>query len=88
MTQQLATATMQIEIGWILGTIAALGGTICTLAGVMWGFVKSRLLAQDQIIAAQATTIAKLQDDVNRLAKGCGHPDCHWGQRSFQSPKP
>ena len=74
---------MQIEIGWILGAIGVLSSTIAALAGVMWGFVKSRLLAQDQIIASQTLTIAKLQDDVDRMAKGCGHPECHWGTRGF-----
>jgi hypothetical protein len=72
---------MQIEIGWILGAIGVLSSTIAALAGVMWGFVKSRLAAQDVIISAQAVTIAKLQEDVNRLSKGCGHPDCHWKSR-------
>ena len=74
---------MQIEIGWILGAIGVLSTTIATLAGIMWGFVKSRLLTQDQIIAAQNQTIAKLQDDVDRMSRGCGHPECHWGQRGF-----
>jgi hypothetical protein len=72
---------MQLDIGWVLGAIGVLSTTIATLAGVMWGFVKSRLLAQDQIIAAQAVTIAKLQDDIDRVSKGCGHPDCLWGKR-------
>lgn len=72
---------MQIEIGWVLGAIGVLSSTIAALAGVMWGFVKSRLAAQDIIIAAQAQTISKLQDDVDRLSKGCGHPECHWKNR-------
>lgn len=52
-----------------------------TIAGVMWAVMQSRLAAQDKIIEAQTTTISKLQDDVERLAKGCGHPECLWRGR-------
>jgi hypothetical protein len=74
---------MQIEIGWVLAAIGGMAGAITGLAGIMWAFVKERLTAQDTIISNQQTTITKLQDDVDRLSRGCGHPDCHWTQRSF-----
>lgn len=86
MTQHLATASVQLDIGWILAAIGSLCTTIATLAAVMWGFVQSRLKAQDAIIQAQSATITKLQDDVDRMSHGCGHPDCHWGQRVFPGP--
>lgn len=72
---------IELPIGWILATIGTLAATIATIAGVMWAFMQSRLAAQDKIIEAQTTTIAKLQDDVERLAKGCGHPECLWRGR-------
>ena len=33
------------------------------------------------VIGILASSIAKLQDDVERLAKGCGHPECLWKGR-------
>ena len=72
---------IELPIAWILATIGTLSGAIATLAGIMWGFMKSRLAAQDAIIQAQGNTIAKLQDDVERMAKGCGHEACHWKAR-------
>ena len=82
MIPHLLANDMQIDIGWVLGAIGALGTTIATLAGVMWGFVKSRLLAQDKLIEAQTAMIAKLQDDIDRLGKGCGHAECLWKHRT------
>ena len=72
---------IELPIAWILATIGTLSGAIATLAGIMWGFMKSRLSAQDKLIDSQGLTIAKLQDDVERMAKGCGHNECHWRQR-------
>lgn len=72
---------VSVPIGWILGTIGVLGSTIAALAGVMWGFMKSRLEAQDKIIDAQNITIKGLQDDVERMAKGCGAEGCVWKNR-------
>lgn len=69
---------IELPIAWILATIGTLSGAITTLAAIMWGFMKSRLSAQDKIIEVQGVTIAKLQDDVERMAKGCGHDECHW----------
>lgn len=72
---------IELPVSWILTTIGALSGVIGTLALTMWGFMKCRLAAQDKLIDFQGSTIAKLQDDVNRMAKGCGHQDCHWAGR-------
>lgn len=72
---------IELPIGWILATIGTLSGAITALAGIMWGFMKSRLAAQDKIIDVQGQTIAKLQDDVERMARGCGHADCLWTAR-------
>lgn len=72
---------IELPIAWILATIGTLSGAIATLAAIMWGFMKSRLEAQDKIIDSQGQTIAKLQDDVERMSKGCGHEACHWKPR-------
>jgi hypothetical protein len=72
---------IELPIAWILATIGTLSGAVATLAGIMWGFMKSRLAAQDRIIETQGNTIAKLQDDVERMAKGCGHKECLWRGR-------
>lgn len=72
---------MEIPIAWILGTIISLGGVIASLAGIMWSFVKSRIDAQDKIIESQNSIITKLQDDVERMSKGCGAGGCVWGKR-------
>jgi hypothetical protein len=72
---------IELPIAWILATIGTLSGAIAALAGIMWGFMKSRLAAQDRIIETQGVTISKLQDDVERMAKGCGHDGCLWRPR-------
>lgn len=72
---------IELPIAWILATIGTLSGAIATLAGIMWGFMKSRLAAQDKIIETQGNTISKLQDDVERMAKGCGAEHCLWRPR-------
>jgi len=69
---------IELPLGWLLSIIGTLALTIATLAGVMWSFMKSRLDAQDKIIASQADTIERLQDDVERMAKGCGQDSCFW----------
>lgn len=69
---------IELPLAWILTVIGTLAGTIATLAAVMWGFMKSRLSAQDKIIEIQGLTIGKLQEDVARMAKGCGADSCHW----------
>jgi hypothetical protein len=72
---------MEIPIAWVLGTIISLGTVIASLAGIMWSFVKSRIEAQDKIIESQNSIITKLQDDVERMSKGCGAGGCVWKNR-------
>jgi hypothetical protein len=72
---------VQVPLSWILSTIISLGGVIAALAGIMWSFVKSRIDAQDKIIEAQNSTIKGLQDDVERMSKGCGADGCVWKNR-------
>ena len=72
---------IELPIASILATICTQATTIATLAAIMWAFMKSRLAAQDKIIDGQSVTIAKLQDDVERLSKGCGHQECLWRGR-------
>jgi hypothetical protein len=69
---------VQVPLSWILSTIISLGGVIAALAGIMWSFVKSRIDAQDKIIESQNSTIKALQDDVERMSKGCGADGCVW----------
>lgn len=72
---------IEIPIAWMLGTVGLLSSTIATLAAIMWRFMQSRLEAQDTIIAAQVSTIEKLQGEVERMAAGCGVAECHWRKR-------
>lgn len=72
---------IELPIAWILATIGTLSGAVATLAGIMWGFMKSRLSAQDKIIETQGVTISKLQDDIERMSRGCGAKECLWEHR-------
>jgi hypothetical protein len=70
-----ATANqLVIPVSWVLGVVGVLGGVIATLAGIIYRSLTDRLAVQDKIIE-------KLQDDVDRLSKGCGHDSCHWRSR-------
>jgi hypothetical protein len=60
-----------VPVSWVLGVFGLLGGVIATLAGIIYRSLTDRLSVQDKIID-------KLQDDVDRLSKGCGHDACHW----------
>jgi hypothetical protein len=60
-----------IPVSWVLGVVGILGGVIATLAGIIYRSLTDRLTVQDSIIQ-------RLQDDVDRLSKGCGHDACHW----------
>lgn len=60
-----------VPVGWVIAIIGTLGGVIATLAGIIWSTLKERLAIQDGIIT-------KLQADVERLSKGCGHSECLW----------
>jgi hypothetical protein len=63
-----------VPVGWLLAIIGTLGGVIATLATIIWTTLKERLAVQDKIID-------KLQDDIDRLSKGCGHNSCIWKNR-------
>ena len=65
---------MHIPIEWILGVLALLASVIGTLATVIYQSLSQRIAAQD-------TIISKLQDDVDRLSKGCGIGSCLWKNR-------
>jgi len=70
-----ATASqLVVPVSWVLGVFGLLGGVIATLAGIIYRSLTDRLSVQDKIID-------KLQDDVDRLSKGCGHDACHWRSR-------
>jgi hypothetical protein len=60
-----------VPVAWLIGIIGTLGAVIATLSSLLWSTMKERLSIQDRIIE-------KLQDDVDRLAKGCGQPSCIW----------
>lgn len=80
-THAIASTEVILPIGWIIGAIGTLCGAIAGLAGVMWSFVTKRLEEQDVLIRRQAETIARLQDDIERMSTGCGADPCHWRQR-------
>lgn len=65
---------IEIPIGWILGVLIGSGGVISTLATVMWRSMVDRLKTQDAIIQ-------RMQDDIDRLSKGCGIKECLWKNR-------
>jgi hypothetical protein len=65
---------IELPVAWILGIIGTLGTVIAGLASLLWGVVKSRIAAQDAIIAG-------LRSDIDRMSKGCGYETCHWRQR-------
>jgi hypothetical protein len=65
------SSQLVIPVSWVLGVVGILGTVIATLAGIIYRSLTDRLAVQDRIIE-------KLQDDVDRLAKGCGHDACHW----------
>lgn len=63
-----------IPIEWLLGALGMMATALATMATAAWSFMKSRLEAQD-------TIINKLQDDIDRLSKGCGMGSCLWKNR-------
>jgi hypothetical protein len=62
---------MTIPISWILGCIGGLATVIATLAGIIYSSLSSRLAAQDKVIE-------RLQQDIDRMSKGCGASGCVW----------
>lgn len=65
---------MTIPIEWILSAIGGLATVISILAGVIY-----RALSNE--ISNLRVVVAKLQDDVDRLSKGCGLGVCLWKNR-------
>ena len=63
-----------VPVGWVLGVFGILGGVISTLAAVLWSTMKERLSVQDGIIK-------RLQDDLDRMSRGCGIATCLWKDR-------
>jgi hypothetical protein len=65
---------MTIPVEWLLSVLIGLGGIIATLAGIIYKTLSSRIAAQD-------TIINRLQEDIDRLSKGCGLTSCIWKNR-------
>jgi hypothetical protein len=65
---------MTIPTEWILMVLLALATVISTLAAIIY-----RSLAAE--IATLRTIVTKLQDDVDRLSKGCGLGTCLYKNR-------
>jgi hypothetical protein len=76
--ETLATGIIEIPIGWILSGIGVLCATVGTLATTFYQFMKSRLEAQDKILAMQESQIDTLKAEVHRLSQGCGMETCRW----------
>lgn len=69
---------MEISAEWILASFLSLAAIIGTMARVIYNSLSDRIKAQDKIIG-------NLQDDVDRLSKGCGYTGCLWGVRDTMS---
>ena len=72
----------------IWAAFLALAGVIGTLAKVLWTLVSKNFARLEEFISkeqkrgdTQATIIERLQEDVKRMAKGCGFPGCLWRNR-------
>jgi hypothetical protein len=65
---------MHIPVEWLLGVLALLASVIGTLAGIIYKSLSSE-------IASLRAVVAKLQDDIDRLSKGCGIGACIWKNR-------
>jgi len=63
-----------LPVAWILATMGVLGSVIATLAGIIYSSLSARIAAQDKIIK-------RLQEDISRMAKGCGMQGCSWRLR-------
>ena len=79
---------MMIDDKQIWGAFIALAGVIATLAKVLWSLVSRNFARLEEFIAQekrrgdlQATVIERLQEEVRRMAKGCGFPNCLWRGR-------
>ena len=67
---------MTIPTEWILMVLLTLAGVISTLAAIIY-----RQLANE--IATLRVIVAKLQEDVDRLSKGCGLGTCLYKHRNL-----
>jgi len=67
---------MNVPTEWILMVLLALATVISTLAAIIY-----RQLAAE--IATLRTIVAKLQEDVDRLSKGCGIGACLYKNRNL-----
>ena len=67
---------MTIPTEWILMVLIALATVISTLAAIIY-----RSLAAE--IATLRSIVNKLQDDVERLSKGCGLGTCLYKNRNL-----
>ncbi len=67
---------MTIPTEWILTVLIALATVISTLAAIIY-----RSLAAE--IATLRSIVTKLQDDVERLSKGCGLGTCLYKHRNL-----
>ncbi len=67
---------MTIPTEWILMVLLALATVISTLAAIIY-----RSLATE--IATLRSIVTKLQDDVDRLSKGCGLNTCLYKNRNL-----
>jgi len=65
---------MTLPPEWILAGIGSLAAVISTLAAVIYRALSNEIASLRQIVA-------KLQDDVDRLSKGCGLGVCLWKNR-------
>ena len=68
------TRELVVPVSWLIAIIGTLGSVVAALATIIWTTLKERLKLQDQIIE-------KLQEDVDRLSKGCGMETCMWRKR-------
>ena len=67
---------MTIPTEWILMVLLTLAGVISTLAAIIY-----RQLATE--IASLRSIVVKLQEDVDRLSKGCGLGTCLYKHRNL-----
>jgi hypothetical protein len=72
---------MTIPLEYVIGLITLLGTTVSGLAGILWASMKSLLAKQEIRIGKQDSIIEKLQEDIERLSRGCGIANCIWKSR-------
>jgi hypothetical protein len=65
---------MNIPAEWVLASMGSLSAVISALALLIYRSLSSE-------IANLRIVVAKLQDDVDRLSKGCGIMQCLWKNR-------